>query len=139
MLTLALRVALAWTLMSLVLTAFWVLLLEVGRRFGSRPALKPPALQERQQSAQVTAIYGDFVDEDGARAESFARREETAESDIIIVVPGTVGESKRWAHPWPWRLLRGRRDVLFVDPYLDRAEFLDRLEQHLAISPDILA
>ena len=32
-----------------------------------------------------------------------------------------------------------RRAALFVDPHLDRAEFLDRLEQHFAIFFDVLA
>ena len=96
MLMLALRIALAWTLMSLLLTGFWVLLLEVGRRFGRRPASKPPALEQRKLSAQVTAIYGDFLDEDGVR-ESFAHCEanETAESDTIVLVRGAVPTRER--------------------------------------------
>ena len=75
----------------------WVLLLEVGRRFGRRPASKPAALEERKLSAQVTAIYGDFVDEDGVRAESFAHCEanETAESDTIVLVRGAVPTRER--------------------------------------------
>ena len=97
MLVLALRIALAWTLMSLLLTAFWVLLLEVGRRFGRRPASKPRALEERRLSAQVTAIYGGFVGEDGVRAKAFADCEanETAESDTIILIRGTVPTRER--------------------------------------------
>ena len=93
MLMLALRIALAWTLMSLLLTAFWMLLLEVGRRFGS----KPRARDERQLSAQVTAIYGDFVDEDGMRAEALAHCDanETAESYTIVLISGTVPTRER--------------------------------------------
>jgi hypothetical protein len=37
----ALRIAVAWTLLSLSFAAFWVLLLELGSRFGRGPALKP--------------------------------------------------------------------------------------------------
>ena len=48
-LTVAVRIAIAWTLLSLLLTALWVLLLEVGRRFGSRPSSKPPAWEERHR------------------------------------------------------------------------------------------
>ena len=47
--TVAVRIAIAWTLLSLLLTAFWVLLLDVRRRFGSRPSSKPPAWEERQR------------------------------------------------------------------------------------------
>jgi hypothetical protein len=51
MLTLAGPIAL--TLLSLLLTAAWVLLLEVGRRFWSRADSKPPALEARQRTATV--------------------------------------------------------------------------------------
>lgn len=90
----AARIAIAWTLLSLLLTAFWALLLEVARRFGS----KPPAREERQLSGQVTAVYGDLVDEDGMRAEAFAHCDanETAESDTLVFIPpGTVPTRKR--------------------------------------------
>ena len=95
-LTLALRIAIAWTLLSLLLTAFWVLLLEVGRRFGSRPASKPPAL-ERQPSAEVRAIYGDFLVDGGEDGQGFAHCEpnETAGSDAIVLIPGTASTRQR--------------------------------------------
>ncbi len=90
-LTLAMRIAIAWTLLSLLLTAFWVLLLEVGRRFGSRPASKPPAREEWQLSAEVWAIYADFGDDDRACGETLVRCEpdETAGSDAIVLLTGT--------------------------------------------------
>lgn len=95
-LVLALRIAIAWTLLSLLFTAFWVLLLEVGRRFGSRPASKPFGRDKRQLSAEVIAIYGDFVDGDGVQAEASAHCEpdETAGSDAIVFILGTVKRSK---------------------------------------------
>jgi hypothetical protein len=96
MLMLALRIALAWTLVSLLLMAVWALLLEVGRRFGRGRASKPPASEERQLSAQPTVIYGDFVHEHGVRAKGFARCEsdETGESDTIVLVWGAVPTQK---------------------------------------------
>jgi hypothetical protein len=95
-LTLAVRIAIAWTLLSLLLTAFWVLLLEVGRRFGSRPAAKPPARDERQLSAEVRAIYADFGD-DRACGEALAHCEpdETAGSEAIVLIVGTASARKR--------------------------------------------
>jgi hypothetical protein len=59
--TLAMRIAIAWTLLSLLLTALWVVVLEVRRRFGRRPTSKPPAPEEQEQqlSAEVRAIYLD--------------------------------------------------------------------------------
>ena len=96
-LALALRIAAAWTLLSLLFTAFGVLLLEVGRRFGGRPASKPPAREERQLSAEVRAIYGDFVDDRGVHGEGFAHYEpnETAGRDAIILIQGTASTRKR--------------------------------------------
>jgi hypothetical protein len=87
-LTLAVRIAIAWTLLSLLSTAFWVLLLEVGRRFGSRPASKPSAREERQLSADVRAIYADFCDDGHASGGTLANTEphETAESDAIVLI-----------------------------------------------------
>jgi hypothetical protein len=41
-LMLGLRVAAAWTLLSLVIVGFWVLALEVARRIGSKAVSKPP-------------------------------------------------------------------------------------------------
>jgi hypothetical protein len=85
--TVAVRIAIAWTLLSLLLTAFWVLLLEVGRRFGSRPGSKPPARQE-QGAAEIRDIYADFRDDELARGEVLVRCEpdETAASDAIVLV-----------------------------------------------------
>ena len=95
--TLALRIAVAWTLLSLLFTAFWVLLLEVGRRFGGRPASRPPAREERQLSAEVRAIYGDFVDDRSVHGEGFAHCEpdETAGRDAIILIQGTASTRER--------------------------------------------
>ncbi len=87
-LTLALRIAIAWTLLSLLLTTLWVLLLEVGRRFGSRPGSKPSAREERRLSADVRAIYADFCDAGHASGEALTNSEpdETAESDAIVLI-----------------------------------------------------
>jgi hypothetical protein len=57
--TLAMRIAIAWTLLSLLLTALWVVLLEVSRRFGSRPTSKPAAPAGQQLSAEAQVIYPD--------------------------------------------------------------------------------
>jgi hypothetical protein len=60
MLTLAGRIAIAWTLLSLLLTAFWVLLLEVGylwrRARQARPPIgtSPQTLSEREVEALLT-------------------------------------------------------------------------------------
>ena len=85
LLLLALRIAIAWTLLSLLLSACWWLLLEVGRRFGSKP-MKPPVGEERQLSAEVRAIYADFADVDGASGDVLApsNPDETAGSDSIV-------------------------------------------------------
>jgi hypothetical protein len=37
----AVRIAGAWTLLSLLMVGFWVLSLEFARRFGSKPVSKP--------------------------------------------------------------------------------------------------
>src|SRR5215469_3324468 len=68
-LKLALRIAIAWTLLSVLLTALWALLLEAGRRLGSGPGSKPVAREEQQLSAEVTALYAHFSDDDGACVE----------------------------------------------------------------------
>ena len=96
-LTLALRIAIAWTLLSLLLTTFWVLLLEAGRRFGGRPSSKPPARQERQLSAEVMAIYADFRDNDLAGGEALVHCEpdESAESDAIVLVRWRSASNER--------------------------------------------
>jgi hypothetical protein len=87
MLTLAGRIAIAWTLLSLLLTAVWVLLLEVGRRFWSRADSKPPACEARQRTAQIRAIYADFCHEDLAGGETLVHCEpdESAGSDAIVL------------------------------------------------------
>ena len=59
-LALALRIAIAWTLLSLVLTTFWALLVEVARRFPSRPPSKPSVWEERQLSDQLRAVHECF-------------------------------------------------------------------------------
>ena len=79
-LMLATRIAIAWTLLSLLITTFWWLLLEFGRRFGSRPASKRRAQEEQQLLAEVRAIYADFGEHDRACSEAH----ETAESDVIV-------------------------------------------------------
>jgi len=57
--TLAMRIAIAWTLLSLLSVALWALLLEVSRRFGSRPASRLAAREEQQLSAEIRAISAD--------------------------------------------------------------------------------
>jgi hypothetical protein len=42
MLMVALRIAGAWTLLSLLTVGFWVLSLEFARRSGRKPVSKPP-------------------------------------------------------------------------------------------------
>ena len=91
LLTLAVRIAIAWTLLSLLLVAFWVLLLEVGRRFGTTPASKPLAREERQLSAEVRAIYADFADVNGASSDTPADSDpdKTGQSDAIVLIGWT--------------------------------------------------
>ena len=89
LLTLAVRIAIAWTLLSLLLVAFWALLLEVGRRLGTKPASKPCALEERQLSAEVRAICSDSSDDQGVCGEAFVQSDihEIGErSDAIVFV-----------------------------------------------------
>jgi hypothetical protein len=89
-LTFAVRIAIAWTLLSLLSAAFWAVLLAVGRRFGNRPASKPPAQEERQPSAEVRAISADFGDDYGASVEALVHSEpdETTGSDAIVLIAG---------------------------------------------------
>lgn len=96
-LKLALRIAIAWTLLSVLLTALWALLLEAGRRFGRGSDSKPPAPEERQLSAEVRAIYADFGDDDRACGEEpvDCKRDETAGSDRIVHILGTASARKR--------------------------------------------
>ena len=96
LLTLAVRIAIAWTLLSLLLVAFWVLLLEVGRRFGTTPASKPLAREERQLSAEVRAIYADFADVNGAGGDAPAHSDpdETEQSDALVFM-GRIPVQKR--------------------------------------------
>jgi hypothetical protein len=61
-LAVAARIALAWALLSLLLTALWVLLLELFRRFGKRPRLRSLA-GERQLSAGTSAAYPASADD----------------------------------------------------------------------------
>jgi len=91
LLALAMRIAIAWTLLSLLLVAFWALLLEVGRRFGTRPASRPSALDERQLGAELRAIYSDFSDDQGASGEALAQSDldEIGESDAIVFIGWT--------------------------------------------------
>ena len=80
-LTLALRIAIAWTLLSLLFTAFWTLLLEVGRRFPSRPPSKPPVWEERPLSDQLRAVVQeDLCDRAYVEALVLHRELESAES-----------------------------------------------------------
>ena len=87
-LTLAVRIAIAWTLLSLLLVAFWVVLLTVGRRFGSRTASKPPAQEERQSSAEIRAIYAEFGDDYRVSDEAPVHNEpdETTGVDVMVVI-----------------------------------------------------
>ena len=84
-LTLAVRIAIAWTLLSLLLTAVWCLLLEVGRRFGSRFASKPLAREEGQPSVDIRALYADF---DRARSDALAHDhpDDPGESDVLVFI-----------------------------------------------------
>jgi hypothetical protein len=96
-LMLAVRIAISWTLLSLLLTAVWVLFLAVGRQFGSKPASKPSGREERQVAADVTAIYADRGD--SARASGEARvhceRDEASGTDAIILIVGTASARER--------------------------------------------
>ncbi len=86
--TLAVRIAIAWTLLSLLMTALWVLLREVGTRFGSRPGSRPPGWEKRQRAAEIRAIYADLRDDDLAGGEALVHCEPdvSAGSDAIILV-----------------------------------------------------
>ena len=95
-LKLALRIAIAWTLLSVLLTALWALLLEAGRRFGSGPASKPTAQEEQQLSAEVMALYAHFSDVHGACGEEpvDCERDETA-GDHVVHIVGTAS-GRKW-------------------------------------------
>ena len=86
-LTLAVRIATAWTLLSLLSVTLWVLLLEVGRRFGIKPAPKAPC-EERQLSAEMSVLYADFADVDGARTDALTHSDpgETRGTDHICLI-----------------------------------------------------
>ena len=80
-LTLALRIAIAWTLLSLLLTAFGALLVEVGRRFPSRSPSKPPVWEKRQLSDQLRAvIHEDLCDRAYVEALVLHRELESADN-----------------------------------------------------------
>jgi hypothetical protein len=95
--TLAMRIAIAWTLLSLLVTAFWVVLLEVGRRFGNRATSRPPAREEQQLSAEIRAIYADFGDDERASDEALlhCERGETTGSDAIVFIWRRSSERER--------------------------------------------
>ncbi len=116
MLTL-LRIITAWIVLSLTFTAFWVLLLEVGRRFGAGSAVKPTAGKGPQVSAQSTASYVAF--DDGApdeetdlqysanarycheRAELLlARADETSSPDAKVSLLHMIDHYKWLAELW---------------------------------------
>src|SRR5262245_38227185 len=88
MLMLAVRIALAWTLLSLLLTGFWALLLEVGKRIGRRADSRLPTREYRPLSAELSAIYPDFGDGDRACGKALAHSEpvEAAASDVIVLI-----------------------------------------------------
>ena len=85
-LALAVRIAIAWTLLSLLLTALWALLVEVRRRFPSRPTSKSPVWEERQLSDQLQAVHEDFCYRVCVEALVLDRELEAAGSDAMIVV-----------------------------------------------------
>jgi hypothetical protein len=87
-LMIALRLAMAWLLLSLLFTAFWALLLQVGRRFGNEPALNASA----QDRAGIRAIYGDFADDDALcdEAPMYSEGDETATRDAVARIHGSA-------------------------------------------------
>jgi len=87
-LTLAVRIAIAWTLLSLLSITLWVLLLEVGRRFGIKPASKPSPSEQPQLSAEMNVLYSDFADVDGACTDALTHSDqgETRETDHICFI-----------------------------------------------------
>jgi len=91
LLTLAMWIAIAWTLLSLLSVAFWALLLEVRRRFGSTPTSKPSAREETQLSAEVRAIYADFADVNRACSDAPAPTDPdgTGQSEAIVFIGWT--------------------------------------------------
>ena len=87
---LALPIAIAWPLLSILSIAIWALLPEIGRRLRSRSASTPPARDERQPSAEVRAIYAHFGDDDVGDVEPVdCERAETAGTDGIVLIVGT--------------------------------------------------
>ena len=94
--TLAVRIAIAWTVLSLLLATFWWLLLEVGRRFGTRSVSKHSAREERRLSAEVRAIYAGFADVNGAGGDAPAHSDpdETEQSDALVFM-GRIPVQKR--------------------------------------------
>jgi hypothetical protein len=92
---LAVRIAIAWTLLSLLLTAFWALLVEVRRRFPSRPPSKSPVWEERQLSDQLQAVHEDFCYRACIEALVLDRERETVGSDAMVVVRWRSASHKR--------------------------------------------
>jgi hypothetical protein len=58
-LMLALRIAIAWTLLSFLFGACWVLLLQLGGRFGNKAGPEPSECEDRELTAHLRAVYGD--------------------------------------------------------------------------------
>src|SRR5215471_14123288 len=87
-LTLAVRIAIAWTLLSLLSVTLWVLLLEVGRRFGIKPAPKASPSEERQLSAEMSVLYADSADVDGDCTDALTHSDpgETRGTDHICLI-----------------------------------------------------
>jgi hypothetical protein len=92
LLMIAVRIAAVWTLLSLLLTACWWLLLEAGRLFGSRSAAKNRARRKQQVSAEVTALYADFGHDGRGEALEHREPDEAAASGSIVRSTGSVRE-----------------------------------------------
>jgi len=58
-LTLALRITIVWTVLSVLFVSFCGLLMELGGRLRSKPAAQPSDGEDPELSAQLRAIYAD--------------------------------------------------------------------------------
>lgn len=92
-LTLALQTAIAWTLLSLLLSALRALVREVWRRFGSRRTPNATTREERsseveERSSEVRVLYAEFCEDDLVNGDAsrfeLSRRDKRQSADVSL-------------------------------------------------------